>query len=333
MTGNLLLYGGAIHLAGNVKSHKAGVTRLRTDGIEKQRGISVTSSVMQFDAKAIASISWTPAQDFSKIPTALPCRRLAVMLLTGPRRRAADHQALPRLSPARHHFCIINKMDRAAKNLRSDDELKVLGIRSAPINWPIGTHGDFKGIRSAKAKIDFSAGARTAAPSRRSDRLSPDDPNPQGSEQHYIDQLAEDIELLDIAGDPLDEELVAAGLLTPLFFGSALTNFGVEPFLREFLRMAPAPSARKSNLGPVQPDDEAFSGFVFKIQANMNPQHRDRLAFIRICSGVFQPEMDATLTRTGRPVRLARPQQIMAQERVSRPLCRRHCRRSIRATF
>ena len=329
MTEKLLLYGGAIHLAGSVKSRKA--ERHATSDwmeIEKQRGISVTSSVMQFEYEGnCINILDTPGhQDFSE-ETSRPLHAAdsAVMLLDGG--RGVEQQTIKLFHVCRQRgipiFTFINKMDRAAKNpFDLMDELeKVLGIRSAPINWPIGTHGDFKGVYDRqRQEIDlFSAGAgHHGSKQAELTAYRPDDPELRKVlEQHYIDQLAEDIELLDIAGDPLDEELVAAGLLTPLFFGSALTNFGVEPFLREFLRMAPAPAARKSNLGPVQPDDEAFSGFVFKIQANMNPQHRDRLAFIRICSGVFQPEMDATLTRTGRPVRLARPQQIMAQERVS----------------
>ena len=329
MTEKLLLYGGAIHLAGSVKSRKA--ERHATSDwmeIEKQRGISVTSSVMQFEYEGnCINILDTPGhQDFSEDTyRTLHAADSAVMLLDGG--RGVEQQTIKLFHVCRQRgipiFTFINKMDRAAKNpFDLMDELeKVLGIRSAPINWPIGTHGDFKGVYDRqRQEIDlFSAGAgHHGSKQAELTAYRPDDPELRKVlEQHYIDQLAEDIELLDIAGDPLDEELVAAGLLTPLFFGSALTNFGVEPFLREFLRMAPAPSARKSNLGPVQPDDEAFSGFVFKIQANMNPQHRDRLAFIRICSGVFQPEMDATLTRTGRPVRLARPQQIMAQERVS----------------
>lgn len=327
MTEKLLLYGGAIHMAGAVKSRKA--NRHATSDwmeIEKQRGISVTSSVMQFDYNGFCiNILDTPGhQDFSEDTyRTLVAADAAVMLIDGA--RGVEAQTIKLFEVCRQRgipiFTFVNKMDRAAKNpFDLMDELeKVLGIFSVPINWPIGTEGDFKGVYNRKhkrielfdrEKDDHGASmVRLKATDLQNEKLA------EQIGSHHHEQLINDIELLDIAGDDFDPGRILAGELTPIFFGSAISNFGVEPFLNEFLSMAPPPTARNSDQGRIDPASDFFSGFVFKIQANMNPDHRDRMAFIRICSGRFNKGLEALHERTGRTVRLAQPQQFMAQDR------------------
>ncbi len=327
MTEKLLLYGGAIHLAGTVKARKS--NRHATSDwmeIEKQRGISVTSSVMQFEYNGFCiNILDTPGhQDFSEDTYRTLCAAdAAVMLIDGA--KGVEAQTIKLFTVCRQRgipiFTFINKMERAAKNpFDLMDELeKVLGIHSVPINWPIGIHGDFKGVYNRKYNrieiFDNSKGDHGASMVK-VNVTSLDDPKlADVIGKSYQEQLMSDIELLDIAGDELDLQQVLSGELSPIFFGSAITNFGVEAFLNEFLAMAPAPVPRMSSEGPVRPSDDFFSGFVFKIQANMNPDHRDRMAFIRICSGRFEKGMEVRHVRQNKPVRLAQPQQFMAQER------------------
>lgn len=329
MTEKLLLYGGAIHLAGSVKARKA--NRHATSDwmeIEKQRGISVTSSVMQFNYQNFCiNILDTPGhQDFSEDTYRTLCAAdAAIMLIDGA--KGVEPQTIKLFHVCRKRgipiFTFINKMDRAARSpFDLMDELeKVLGIRSSPINWPIGTDGDFKGVfNRLKNQIELYDSAKQDHGASQVVVTATDLQDPHLEEilgpEHYA-QLQNDIELLDIAGDTLDETLVAEGKLTPLFFGSAINNFGVEPFLQEFLRMAPPPSEKKTNEGNLSPYQEAFSGFVFKIQANMNPDHRDRMAFIRVCSGRYSKEMEVKLARENKKIRLTAPQQLMAQERAS----------------
>ncbi len=327
LTEKLLLYGGAIHLAGAVKSRKA--SRHATSDwmeIEKKRGISVTSSVMQFKANGFCiNILDTPGhQDFSEDTYRTLCAAdSAVMLIDGA--KGVEEQTVKLFEVCRARgipiFTFINKMDRASRDpFDLMDELeKVLGIQSVPLNWPIGTHGDFCGVynRQKKQVELFDPQRQDHGASMVRVRASDlDDPAlALKIGQAHQEQLAADIDLLDLAGDALDMDRIQAGQLTPLFFGSALTNFGVDFFLNAFLAMAPPPPARNSNEGPVHPQETAFTGFVFKIQANMNPDHRDRMAFIRICSGRFEKGMAVYNTRLKRAVRLALPQQLMAQER------------------
>ncbi|MDD4494819.1 MAG: peptide chain release factor 3 [Eubacteriales bacterium] len=325
ITEKLLLYGGAIHLAGSVKSRKS--DRYAASDwmeIERQRGISVTSSVLQFNyGDYCINILDTPGhQDFSEDTyRTLVAADSAVMLLDGA--KGVETQTIKLFHVCRMRgipiFTFINKMDRASKDpFELMEELEnVLGIRSCPINWPIGTEGDFKGVYNRKNKTVqlFESGSHGQKVSgSKSTKL--DDPGIVDIlGEHYVNKLREDIELLDIAGDEFDMEKVLSGQLTPLFFGSAITNFGVEPFLNEFISMAPAPGQRNTITGKVDPCENGFSGFVFKIQANMNPQHRDRIAFIRIVSGKFEKGMSAFHSGTGKEVRLSQPQQFMAQER------------------
>ena len=327
MTEKLLLYGGAIHMAGTVKARKA--SRHATSDwmeIEKQRGISVTSSVMQFNYNGFCiNILDTPGhQDFSEDTyRTLVAADAAVMLIDGA--KGVEAQTIKLFTVCRQRgipiFTFINKMDRAAKNpFDLMDELeKVLGIFSVPVNWPIGTDGDFKGVYNRKFNrvelYDGSEGDHGASMVKVS-VTSVDDPNlGEVIGDDYQARLMSDIELLDIAGDELDLARVRKGELTPVFFGSAITNFGVESFLNEFLAMAPAPGERKTTAGWIKPVEDYFSGFVFKIQANMNPDHRDRMAFIRICSGQFEKGLEVRHVRQGKNIRLAQPQQLMAQER------------------
>ncbi|HEY5467133.1 MAG TPA: peptide chain release factor 3 [Clostridia bacterium] len=327
ITEKLLLYGGAIHMAGAVKARKA--SRHATSDwmdIEKQRGISVTSSVMQFDYDGYCiNILDTPGhQDFSEDTYRTLCAAdSAVMLIDGG--RGVEAQTIKLFKVCRQRgipiFTFINKMDRAAKNpFDLMDELeKVLGIASTPINWPIGTDGDFQGVYNRRERrvelYDGSVGDHGASMVQMR-YLAVDDPDlPAAIGESYYRKLMGDIEMLDIAGDAFDRDKILAGELTPLFFGSAVSNFGVEPFLREFLQMAPPPGIRMTSDGPVDPCVDAFSGFVFKIQANMNPDHRDRIAFIRICSGRFEKGMEVRHSRDGRKIKLAQPQQFMAQDR------------------
>ena len=217
-------------------------------------------------------------------------------------------------------FTFVNKMDRAAKNpFELMEEIEnVLGIRSCPMNWPIGTDGDFKGVYDRKSKkiLMFNGGNHGTVEVESVEGDIDDKVFADLLGEHYHSRLSEEIELLDIAGDNFDYDLVRKGELTPMYFGSAMTNFGVEPFLKSFLEMAPAPAARMSDKGEVDPLTDEFTGFVFKIQANMNPAHRDRIAFVRICSGEFKKGMEVFHVREGKKIRLAQPTQMMAQERT-----------------
>lgn len=326
LTEKLLLYGGAIRLAGSVKARKA-QKHATSDWmeIEKQRGISVTSSVLQFDYEGFrVNILDTPGhQDFSEDTyRTLMAADSAVMLIDVAKGVEVQTKKLFRVCRQRGIpvFTFVNKLDRHGKNpfeLMEEIE-KVLGIRAYPMNWPIGIDGSYKGVFNRRlAQIElFEGGGAHGQWVMPSTIGSVDDPafaEVLGQDIHQA--LKNDIELLDLAGDEFDFAKVSAGELTPMFFGSAMTNFGVRPFLEEFLRLAPGPAPREISEGLIEPDNETFSAFVFKIQANMNPAHRDRLAFIRICSGKFERGMSVYHNRSGKPVKLTQPTQMMAQER------------------
>jgi peptide chain release factor 3 len=328
MTEKLLLYGGAIHLAGTVKGRKAG--RHATSDwmeIEKQRGISVTSSVMQFEYDDFCiNILDTPGhQDFSEDTYRTLCAAdAAVMLIDGA--KGVEAQTIKLFAVCRMRgipiFTFVNKMDRASKDpFDLLDELeKVLGIHSTPMNWPIGTDGDFKGVynRTKKQLELFDASSGHHGSKRVGTRdVSLEDPSIKALlGEFHQNQLISEIELLNIAGNPFDEETFLRGEQTPVYFGSAITNFGVEPFLKDFLAMAPPPASRSVKGVDISPESDFFSGFVFKIQANMNPDHRDRMAFIRICSGKYEKGLAVKNSRDGKTLKLNLPQQFMAQERT-----------------
>ncbi|MHB8962275.1 MAG: peptide chain release factor 3 [Saccharofermentanales bacterium] len=327
MTEKLLLYGGAIHLAGTVKGRKAS-KHATSDWmeIEKQRGISVTSSAMQFEyAGYCINILDTPGhQDFSEDTYRTLCAAdAAVMLIDGA--KGVEAQTIKLFAVCRKRgipiFTFVNKMDRASKppfDLLDEIE-KVLGIHSTPMNWPIGTDGNFKGVynrQKRQVELFDAGGGHHGAKKVDVLTVSPDSPELTGLiGTHYQQQLVADIELLDIAGNPYDEDEFLRGRQTPVFFGSAISNFGVEPFLRDFLKMAPSPTARRAGGELIDPCADFFSGFIFKIQANMNPDHRDRMAFIRICSGKFEKGLQVRLGTQGKVIKLAQPQQFMAQDR------------------
>ena len=325
MTEKLLLYGGAIRQAGSVKARKA--ERHATSDwmeIEKQRGISVTSSAMQFEYNGCRiNILDTPGhQDFSEDTyRVLVAADAAVMLIDAAKGVEAQTIKLFKVCRMRNIpiFTFVNKMDRAAKDpFELMEELEnVLGIRSCPMNWPIGVDGDFQGVyqRDIGKVLLYSGGNHGMS---KADTLVVDPNSPEAAgmlEQHYIDRLNEEIELLDEAGDPFDKKAVLEGRLTPLFFGSAVTNFGVEPFLEAFLSITPPPLSRMADIGEIEPTKPYFSGFIFKIQANMNPAHRDRLAFVRIVSGEFKKGMTVYHSGTDKQIQLKQPQQFMADER------------------
>ncbi len=324
LTEKLLLYGGAIHLAGSVKSRRAAKHAVSDwMELEKQRGISVTSSVLQFPYQDYAiNLLDTPGHaDFSEDTyRTLAAADSAVMLMDVAKGVEAQTLKLFKVCAMRKIpiFTFVNKMDRwGRKPLELMEEIEdVLGIRSCPINWPIGMGNEFKGVydRLAEELILFDSAGRHGEARVEEKVMALDDPQAEqilGTTRY--EQLLEDVELLDIAGDPFDLQRVHDGELTPMFFGSAITNFGVRPFLDAFVEMAPNPKqARDHKVEPTRPD---FSGFIFKIQANMNPSHRDRLAFVRITSGVFEKDMQAQLQRTDRQIKLAYPQQMMASER------------------
>ena len=328
LTEKLLLYGGAIRQAGSVKARKA--ARHATSDwmeIEKQRGISVTSSAMQFDFNGYRiNILDTPGhQDFSEDTyRTLVAADSAVMLIDCA--KGVEEQTIKLFKVCRMRsipiFTFVNKLDRAGKDpFELMEELEqVLGIRSCPVNWPIGQHGnDFKGVYHRDTRVvEMYTGGNHGQTQVQVETISIDDPRlPEAIGQHYYDKLMEDIELLDVAGDPFDLDMILSGKLTPMFFGSAANNFGVEPFLERFLSYTKSPTARVSDQGEIAPDSDKFTGFIFKIQANMNPAHRDRLAFMRICSGVFEKGMTVWHSSTGDKIKLAQPQQFMAQEHES----------------
>ncbi len=328
LTEKLLLYGGAIHLAGSVKARRA--QRHATSDwmkMEQERGISVTSSVMQFeyDGYQINLLDTPGHEDFSEDTyRTLVAADSAVMLLDN--RKGVEERTRQLFEVCKRRrtpiFTFVNKCDRAGEDplkLLSDVEAD-LAIMCHPITWPIHRDGAFVGVYDRRQQMIhlFDRGEDHGA-ERAAVRVGALDSAELrtllGEESHG--QLVHDIALLDEAGHPFDQASVLTGELSPVFFGSALTNFGVEPFLREFLELSPAPVARESSIGTIEPTDESFTGFVFKIQANMDPRHRDRIAFVRICSGKFEAGMQVKHVRSGKQIRLASPQTFLARERTA----------------
>jgi peptide chain release factor 3 len=326
LTEKLLLYGGAIRAAGSVKSRRSEKHAVSDwMEIEKQRGISVTSSVLQFEYNNFCiNILDTPGhQDFSEDTyRTLMAADSAVMVIDCSKGVEDQTKKLFQVCKMRGIpiFTFINKMDREGRDpfaLMEEIE-QVLGIRSYPINWPIGQGMNFKGVFNRQKKqieiFDDSNHGQSVAKAVKGDISEEKFNHLLGEDLHK--QLLSELELLDIAGDDYSLDQILNGNLTPVFFGSALTNFGVEPFLESFLDITPPPKPRESNLGDVNPESDNFSGFIFKIQANMNPAHRDRIAFLRICSGKFEKGMAVNHVQKNKKVKLAQPQQFLAQDRV-----------------
>ena len=324
LTEKFLLYGGAIAQAGVVKGKKN--SRAATSDwmeIEKQRGISVTSSVMQFqyDGFCINILDTPGHQDFSEDTyRTLMAADSAVMVIDGAKGVEPQTRKLFKVCAMRHIpiFTFISKMDREAKDpFDLLDELeRELGIETYAMNWPIGSGKDFQGVYDReKSQLLFFSGisGKNKAAKHEIDLYDPAVAQLLDSEAKH-QQLIDDVELLS-AGRELDIDEVKHGQLSPVFFGSALTNFGIEPFLESFLKMTPPPLPRVADCGEIDTFSPDFSAFVFKIQANMNKAHRDRLAFMRICSGKFQRDAEYYHVQTGRKMRLSQPQQLMAAER------------------
>lgn len=328
LTEKLLLYGGALHTAGSVKARR-GNKHATSDwmAMEQERGISISTSVMRFEWNGCEmNLLDTPGHnDFSEDTyRTLAAADSAIMLIDAV--KGVEPQTIKLFEVCRMRqipiVTFINKLDREGRDpmdLLSEIE-DVLGIPTVPMTWPVGQGKVFCGIyeRSKSKVLRFhrnEAGSLKVPVSE----LELSDPLIKGEvgERFYSD-LVENIELLDGAGTAFDMDAYRSGQISPVFFGSALTNFGIEPFLDVFVNLAPAPSARLTSDGQlVEPDEPTFSGFVFKIQANMDPRHRDRIAFFRMCSGRFERGMQATLARTGAKLTLAKSISFMAQERQS----------------
>lgn len=321
LTEKLLFNGGAIREAGSVSGQK-NTKFAKSDWmeIEKKRGISVTSSVMQFEYNdKVISIMDTPGhndfgEDTYRVLTAVDS---AVMVIDAAKGIETQTKKLFKICRQRNIpiFTFINKLDRQAKDsLELIEELEnILGMNSTPITWPIGSGLQFEGIYDIiknkvflyRKKEEIILGENGIFGDELEGVISPDN----------LKEIREQIELIQGAGNPYDEEEIKRGNLTPVFFGSALADFGVTQFLEHYLELAPSPSERKTIDGEVSPYDDIFSGFIFKIQANMNQAHRDRIAFLRICSGTFERGMNVTLSRTGKQQKLSQSTQLMANER------------------
>jgi len=326
LTEKLLLYGGAIHLAGSIKARKA--ARYATSDwmeIERQRGISVTSSALAFeyDDHTINILDTPGHKDFSEDTfRTLEAVDSVVMLLDGA--KGIEPQTLKLFEVARMRslpiLTFINKVDREGVdpfNLLSEIE-RTLDIAALPFDWPIGSGTGFRGVYDLKNREAHLYESVKHGGARAQDRiLHGSDPELESVLDALPDRKAfsDEIDLLVHDEGTFDRSAFLGGKVTPVFFGSALNNFGVELFLKAFLQMAPSPRPYLSDKGPIPPDSPFFSGFVFKIQANMDPQHRDRFAFIRVCSGRFVREMTATNATTGKPLRLSKTIQFLGQRR------------------
>ena len=327
LTEKLLLYGGAIHEAGSVKARRA--QRKATSDwmeMEQQRGISITSTVLQFsyDDFQINLLDTPGHQDFSEDTyRTLAAADNAVMLIDAakglePQTRKLFEVCQMRSLPI---FTFVNKLDRPGREaLELLDEIEQeLGLKTYAVNWPIGMGDRFQGVFD-RVKKQIHLFERRAHGSKAATETVIDLGDPRIEE--FLDkelyyQLKEELEILDEIAEDFDLEQVHAGKMTPVFFGSAMTNFGVELFLQSFLDFALKPEGRNSSEGEIEPTYPEFTGFVFKLQANMDPKHRDRVAFVRVCTGKFEKDMTVRHARTGKTVRLSRPQKLFAQGRES----------------
>ncbi len=325
LTEKLLLYGGAVNLAGSVTTRKD--QRATTSDwmeMEKQRGISVSSTVLQFEyGGCVINLLDTPGhKDFSedtyRVLTAVDA---AVMVIDAGKGIETQTRKLFEVCRLRGVpiFTFMNKMDRPSRPpLELLDELEsVLGIQAMPLNWPMGDGPEFRGVfdRETRQVHLFERTAQGAYRAPVAVRDIEDDLVRDTMDPGVYRRVCEELSLLEGAGSSFDLKAVQAGKLTPVFFGSAANNFGVQLMMDRFLQLAPSPASRKFAGGVVQPTEKGFSGFVFKIQANMNPKHRDRVAFIRIVSGAFERDMLVINTRTGKRIRLSNSQRLFAKER------------------
>jgi peptide chain release factor 3 len=322
LTEKLLLYGDAIHLAGAVKRRR-GERHTTSDWmeVERQRGISVSTSVLQFAYRGHQfNLLDTPGHnDFCEDTyRTLAAADAAVMLIDAA--KGIEPQTVKLFQVCRLRqipiLTFINKLDRDGREpLALLDEIEqVLGIPSSPVTWPIGMGHTFEGVydRWSRQVLRFERGSMN----ERKVSMAISSLEEHAVSTHAYAQLREELALLDTAGSSWDLDRFLRGEVTAVFFGSALTNFGVEPFIERFLELAPPPRPRKTSGGELEATASVFSGFVFKIQANLDPRHRDRIAFLRICSGRFARGMRVQHVRTGTTITLAKPFQFMAQDRT-----------------
>ncbi|MFK7931248.1 MAG: peptide chain release factor 3 [Myxococcota bacterium] len=327
LTEKLLLYGGALHMAGAVKARKASRHAVSDwMEMEKEKGISITSSVLQFDyvGRRMNLLDTPGHADFSEDTyRTLAAVDSAVMLVDNakgvePRTLRLFEVCRMRKLPV---LTYVNKMDRpglAPLDLL-DSVSQSLDIRTVPFNWPIGEGRDFVGVVNVISRevTLYEKGKPGGVEMAMERTLHLDDPElTEILGEERADEVREELELLEMAGDPWSIEDFLAGDVTPFFFGSAMTNFGVRPILNAIADLAPPPRPRPTIAGERDPLDEDFSGFIFKIQANMNPRHRDRIAFMRVVSGAFERGMAVNLARTDKTIKLAKPHSFMASERA-----------------
>ncbi|MDX1952322.1 MAG: peptide chain release factor 3 [Verrucomicrobiota bacterium] len=325
MTEKLLLYGGAVQLAGSVTARKN--QRASTSDwmeLERKRGISISSTVLQFEYGGYKiNLLDTPGhKDFSedtyRVLTAVDA---VVMIIDAGKGIETQTRKLFEVCRQRGVpiFTFMNKCDRPTlEPLALLDELeRVLNIGAFPVVWPIGTGPDFKGVYDRLHHqvhlFERTVGGAYRAPvsiGGFNDAFVKERVDPA-----VFSKVTEELEMLELAGAAFEHEDVLSGKTTPVFFGSAMNNFGVQLLLDGFLRSSPPPKPRKTSSGILPPDHEAFSGFIFKIQANMDPRHRDRIAFLRVCTGKFERDMSVTHVRTGKKVRLSNSHKVFAQER------------------
>ena len=324
MTEKLLFYGGAIRLAGSIKGRKT-KKYAASDWMEmeRERGISITSSALQFSYNGYRiNILDTPGhQDFSEDTyRTLTAADSALMMIDMAKGVEAQTKKLFKVCRMQGIpiFTFINKLDRQGREpLELLDEIEnVLGIGSYPLNWPAGMSSGSYGLYDRRLhKLELSQGGRISEIMPANGLGLEDAALKNALGDSFHDTLRDEIALLDGAGDDFELDKVRKGLLTPVFFGSAISGFGIETFFHEFLQMATPPGGTKSNEGLIEPTADKFSGFIFKIQANMNPAHRDRIAFLRVCSGKFEQDKVVNLVRTGKNIKLSQPQQFLAQNR------------------
>ena len=325
LTEKLLLFGGAIQMAGSVKGRKA--ERHATSdwmALEKERGISVTSSVMQFPYQdCVVNLLDTPGhadfgEDTYRVLTAVDSALMVIDVAKGVEERTIQLMEVCRLRDT-PIMTFINKLDREGKNPIDllDEVESVLGIQCAPITWPIGMGQRLKGVvHLITGEVHLFEQGRNFTRQDSTIFASIDDPALEarvGSEA--LREVRDELELVQGASHPFDKDAYLAGKQTPVSFGSAVNNFGVQILLDFFVEHAPSPRARATATRDVGADEDKLSGFVFKIQANMDPQHRDRVAFMRICSGKFSAGMKALHVRTGKEVKLANALTFMASDR------------------
>lgn len=327
LTEKLLLYGGAIQQAGSVRARRAsrGVVS-DSMAIEQERGISITSAVMTFDYEdKRVNITDCPGHaDFGEDTyRTLAAVDNAIMLVDGAKGIEGQTRKLFEICRMRKlpTFTFVNKLDRPALNpFEICDQIEQeFGLNCYPVVWPLGDGDRFRGVYERETRLIhlYERGARGKKAT--TSTMSIDDPALESElgEEIYA-QLIEDAEILDAVGHSWDQEAVLNGHLTPMFFGSAMSNFGVELFLRRFLEIGRAPPPKESTAGVIAPEHEMFTGQVFKLQANMDPKHRDRLAFVRVFSGVFEKGMKVSNARLpGRSISLTRPQSLFAADRMT----------------